>query len=174
MGGDIVKSKYLSITITILGVIDKGKYIKRNSAKINDDIWVTGNIGDSYIGHKLLKKRIIIKNINKKKYFINSYYYPNPPVALSIKLGKFMTSAIDISDGFIGDLEKITVNFKKGTGLLTANRCLFQNSQLHLGADITVNFEIEQYSKSDPFFNILDDIWVEISLRMLKYTAVTS
>ena len=39
---------------------------------------------------------------------------------------------------------------------------------------MTVNFEIEQYSKSDPFFNILDDIWVEISLRMLKYTAVTS
>ena len=50
----------------------------------------------------------------------------------------------------------------------TANRCLFQNLQLQLGADITVNFEIEQYSKSDPFFNILDDIWVEISYDIIE------
>tara|TARA_B100000686_G_scaffold305108_1_gene343264 strand:+ start:1018 stop:1989 length:972 start_codon:yes stop_codon:yes gene_type:complete len=110
LGGDIVKSKYLSITITIFGLINKGQYIKRNGAKINDDIWVTGNIGDSYIGYKILKNRLNIKN----KYFMDKYYFPSPPIKLSSKLFNKITSCIDLSDGFYGDLEKITTNFSKG------------------------------------------------------------
>ena len=48
--------------------------IYRNKAKINDDIYVSGNLGDSYMGLLVLKKKI---KLNKKlrKYFINKLLY---------------------------------------------------------------------------------------------------
>ncbi len=121
LGGDIVKSKTLSITITIFGLVNKGKLILRSGSNNKDDIWVTGEIGNSYIGLQILKNKIIIKNKNIKDYFLKNYYYPNPPLIFSQKLFKFMNSAIDISDGFIGDLEKLTINNLKGALIYTKN-----------------------------------------------------
>ena len=60
-GGDTVYSRKLSFTITSIGF--SKKIIYRNKAKIGDDIYVTGNLGDSYIGLKVLKKSI---KMNKK------------------------------------------------------------------------------------------------------------
>ena len=114
LGGDIVKSKYISVSITIFGIVNKGNYISRNGANLRDDIWVTGNICDSFIGYKVLKNKLSIKNIKIKNYFLNSYFYPKPPVVLAIKLSKLMTSAIDISDGFLSDFEKLILNNDKG------------------------------------------------------------
>ena len=53
-GGDTVFSKKLSFTITSIGF--SNKIVLRNNAKKNDDIYVTGNLGDSFIGLKVLKK----------------------------------------------------------------------------------------------------------------------
>ena len=47
-GGDAVKSNKLSFSITSIGYASK--IIYRNKAKKNDDIYVTGNIGDSFTG----------------------------------------------------------------------------------------------------------------------------
>jgi len=54
-GGDTVFSKKLSFTITTIGY--SKKIIKRNNVKLNDDIYVTGNLGDSFIGLNILKKK---------------------------------------------------------------------------------------------------------------------
>ena len=54
-GGDTVYSNKLSFTITSVGY--SNKIIFRNKAKINDDIYVTGNLGDSNMGLKVLKKK---------------------------------------------------------------------------------------------------------------------
>ena len=56
-GGDTTFSKKLSFSITSIGFSDK--IVFRNKAKINDDIYVTGNLGDSFIGLKVLKKKFI-------------------------------------------------------------------------------------------------------------------
>ena len=53
-GGDTTFSKKLSFTIVSVGFSDK--IVFRNKAKINDDIYVTGNLGDSFIGLKVLQK----------------------------------------------------------------------------------------------------------------------
>ena len=55
-GGDTVFSNKLSFTITTLGF--SNKIILRNNAKLNDDIYVTGNLGDSFAGLNILKKKI--------------------------------------------------------------------------------------------------------------------
>ena len=108
-GGDTIFSNKLIFSITSIGFSNDIVY--RNKAKINDDIYVTGNLGDSYIGFLLLKNKIKL-NSSLKKYFINRYYMPDIQYKLSDKLKNFANTSIDISDGLITDLDKM-INTQK-------------------------------------------------------------
>ena len=103
-GGDTVLSNKLSFSITSVGF--SKKIIPRNNAKLGDDIYVTGNLGDSFVGLNILKKNF---NLNQKlnKYFISKYYMPNLHLKLIDDLFFFANSSIDISDGLVSDLEKL-------------------------------------------------------------------
>ena len=102
-GGDIVKSKKNSITISVLGYVTK-KPILRSNAKINDDIYLTGNLGDSYLGLLVNLERLKTKDSN---YFINAYQKPDLKYKFSKQMYKFANSSIDLSDGLIKDLSSI-------------------------------------------------------------------
>ena len=103
-GGDTVYSNKLSFTITSIGF--SPKILFRNNAKLDDDIYVTGTLGDSFAGLKILKKKINTNN-SLNRYFVNKYYLPNLHLKLSNKLLSFANTSIDISDGLISDLEKL-------------------------------------------------------------------
>ena len=103
-GGDTVFSKINSFTVVSLGFSDK--IVKRNNAKLNDDIYVTGDLGDSYLGLKFLQKKKFNKNIHKK-YFINKFYLPMINLNFSKYLTKIANTSIDISDGLLIDLKKM-------------------------------------------------------------------
>ena len=103
-GGDTTFSKKASFCIISIGF--SNKIIPRNKAQSNDDIYVTGNIGDSYLGMLAIKKKIKL-NKNLKKYFVNKYYCPNLPFNICNQLNKFANTSIDISDGLFSDLEKL-------------------------------------------------------------------
>ena len=66
-GGDTTFSNKLSFTITSLGY--SNKIIYRNKAKLNDDIYVTGNLGDSYLGLRLLSNKAYVQH-KDKSFFI--------------------------------------------------------------------------------------------------------
>ena len=106
-GGDTTLSRKLSFTITSVGF--SNRIVFRNKAKLNDDIYVCGNLGDSFAGLYIQKKNIKI-NKNLKKYFINKYYSPNLNFDITDKLLDFANTSIDISDGLIADLEKLINN----------------------------------------------------------------
>ena len=82
-GGDTTFSNKLSFTITSLGY--SKKIIYRNKALINDDIYVTGNLGDSFMGLRTLKNKIKISK-KLKKYFAQKYYLPDIQIKLTKKL----------------------------------------------------------------------------------------
>ena len=103
-GGDTTFSNKLSFTITSLGY--SNKIIYRNKAKSNDDIYVTGNLGDSYLGLKALSNKVKFKN-KDKLFFVDKYYKPELPLNLTKYLFKFANSSIDVSDGLIDDLAKM-------------------------------------------------------------------
>ncbi len=103
-GGDTTFSNKLSFTITSMGY--SNKIIYRNKAKSNDDIYVTGNLGDSYLGLKALSNKAIFKN-KDKLFFVDKYYKPELPLNLTKYLLKFANSSIDVSDGLIDDLSKM-------------------------------------------------------------------
>ena len=96
-GGDTTYSNKLSFTITSIGF--SKKIIFRNNAKLNDDIYVTGNLGDSYIGLKILKDKI---NLNNKfsNYFKNQYFNPNLPIKLTKKILHHLNHSLDIQMKF--------------------------------------------------------------------------
>tara|TARA_B100001121_G_scaffold253071_1_gene229709 strand:- start:715 stop:1674 length:960 start_codon:yes stop_codon:yes gene_type:complete len=103
-GGDTTYSNKLSFTITSIGF--SKKIIFRNNAKLNDDIYVTGNLGDSFTGLNILKKKLYTNRL-LNKYFESKYYLPNLHTKLVYKLLSFANTSIDISDGLINDLEKL-------------------------------------------------------------------
>ena len=103
-GGDTTYSTKLNFSITVLGF--SNKIIYRNKAKLNDDIYVTGNLGDSFIGLEILKKRIKVSK-KDQKYFVSRFYRPDVQIKLTEKLLRFSNSSIDISDGLVSDLEKL-------------------------------------------------------------------
>ena len=103
-GGDTTFSNKLSFTITSLGY--SNKIIYRNKAKLNDDIYVTGNLGDSYLGLKALSNKAKFKN-KDKLFFVDKYFKPELPLNLTKYLLKFANSSIDVSDGLIDDLAKM-------------------------------------------------------------------
>ncbi len=112
LGGDLSKSKKLSITSTFFGLSNKNKIIKQNFIKKDNDIWVTGNLGDSYVGLQILQNKINLNNLKIKNYFLKKYYYPKHST-IGPKIAKYVVSMKDISDGFIGDLKKM-LNYKYG------------------------------------------------------------
>ena len=108
-GGDTVFSNKLSFTIISIGFANN--IIYRNKAKINDDIYVSGNLGDSYLGLLVLKKKLKL-NQRLTKYFINQYFMPNIQLQLTDKIKQFANTSIDISDGLLSDLDKMINNQK--------------------------------------------------------------
>ena len=103
-GGDTTFSNKLSFSITSIGF--SKNIIYRNKAKLNDDVYITGNIGDSFVGLKLLQKKFNM-NRNIKDYFINKYFKPDIQKKIPKDLLKFANTSIDISDGLIDDFEKM-------------------------------------------------------------------
>ncbi len=103
-GGDTTFSSKLSFTITSLGY--SSDIVYRNRSRLNDDIYVTGNLGDSFIGLQILKSKI---KINKKmsNFFIKKYYEPDIQFKFIKNLLKIANTSIDISDGLIDDLKKM-------------------------------------------------------------------
>ena len=103
-GGDTTKSNKTIFTIMSLGY--SKKIVQRNKCKNGDDIYVTGNIGDSYLGLQILKRKVLL-NKKEHNYFTKKYYLPKLPVKISSNLLNFANSSIDISDGLFGDLSKL-------------------------------------------------------------------
>ena len=103
-GGDTVNSKNLSFSVTTLGFAKN--IVKRNNAVINDDIYVVGDLGDSFVGLEIINKKYKVNKI-LRNYFISKYYCPDLSLKFSKYLHKFANCSMDISDGLISDLTKL-------------------------------------------------------------------
>jgi len=104
IGGDTTRSKYgLSLSLTAIGEVAQGKALKKSGAKPGDKIYVSGTIGDSYLGLQILSGKLDLDSA----YLKQRYYKPEPRIALGESLVGLASSCTDISDGLIADLEHI-------------------------------------------------------------------
>ncbi len=118
LGGDLSKSNKLIVSSTFFGFIKKKIKIYQNKFNLNDDILITGTIGESKMGLEILKKKFSL-NPNLNQYFISKYLYPNP-CNLGPLISGHINSMKDISDGLIGDLTDM-LNNKYGA-LINVNK----------------------------------------------------
>ena len=116
IGGDTTRGP-LSISITIMGEIKKNQGLLRSGAKINDDIWVTGQLGLASMGLASLQRKLKLASRLKTKC-INALEVPTPKVSLGSHLSRYTNSCIDISDGLIQDLNHILKASKVGAALV--------------------------------------------------------
>jgi thiamine-monophosphate kinase len=123
VGGDTVASpRHLFINLALLGETLKKKVFTRSGARPGDRIFVTGTLGDSALGLKILespKKKWKGSEAHKKK-LIQRHLKPEPRVEAADWLARSkykVTSMIDISDGLTQDLGHILEAGKVGAEL---------------------------------------------------------
>ncbi|MBI2485951.1 MAG: thiamine-phosphate kinase [Deltaproteobacteria bacterium] len=107
IGGNLSASRELFIDVTVLGEVESHIMVKRTGARAGDVIYLSGTVGDSALGLKVLKSG---KKNEKDPFLISRHISPQPRLALGRELAerKLVTSMIDVSDGLILDLERIT------------------------------------------------------------------
>jgi len=105
IGGDTTAGP-LTISITALGSIPSGKAIRRSGAKVGDEIWVSGSIGDARLTLAALRHEI---NLPKEdlQQVEHRMHQPSPRIELGMQLRDIASAALDISDGLLGDLNHI-------------------------------------------------------------------
>lgn len=126
VGGDTSASVTgLSISITCLGEGEKKKIVYRNTAKENDLLCVSGNLGAAYMGLQLLEReKAVFANDAKaqpdfsgKDYILQRQLRPEARKDIVDKLdekGIVPSSMIDISDGLSSELFHICTQSKVG------------------------------------------------------------
>lgn len=104
LGGDTAKHTGTTIiSITMLGIIQKGQGFTRSGAQINDSLYVSGTIGDSAIGLLTYTDPLLVQFTTLQKH----YKLPNPQINLGLELSGNISTCIDISDGLIQDAMNI-------------------------------------------------------------------
>jgi len=105
IGGDTTQGP-LSISVTAQGFVPFDKYISRSGAKAGDWLYVTGEIGGAALALQHIQGKV---NIEPKYQYeiIKRLDFPKPRVLAGQALREYATSAIDLSDGLVADLEHI-------------------------------------------------------------------
>ena len=105
VGGNLAKGP-LSITVTIMGRVSAGEALLRSGAHVDDDIYVSGCLGDAAGGLKM-----VLENIEDTAGFssplLNRYQSPTARISLGQSLTGLASACIDVSDGFLADLSHI-------------------------------------------------------------------
>jgi thiamine-monophosphate kinase len=107
LGGDTVGTPgVLTLSLTAIGEVPKGRALLRSGAKAGDDIWVSGTLGDAALGLAVLQGRLELAE-PVRSHLIERYRLPRPRLALGQALRGVAHAAIDISDGLLADLGRI-------------------------------------------------------------------
>ena len=115
IGGDTTKGP-LNICITVFGELPPGSALRRDAAKVGDDIWVSGTLGDARLALAGYRKEIKLDQADHKQA-AQHMHQPTPRVALGVALRGIANAAVDISDGLIGDLGHILERSQVGASL---------------------------------------------------------
>jgi thiamine-monophosphate kinase len=112
LGGDTDRvDGALTVTIFALGTLPRGAMVKRSGAQPGDHILVSGSIGDAALGLMLRRDPALAARWSltgsERDHLLDRYRLPQPRVTLAEALRSHASAAIDVSDGFVGDVSKL-------------------------------------------------------------------
>jgi thiamine-monophosphate kinase len=105
VGGDTTQGP-LNICITAFGETPAGTALRRSGARAGDDIWVSGTVGDARLALEVFRGHVMLGG-EALASVRSAMERPQPRVALGLGLRGVAHSAIDVSDGLLGDLGHI-------------------------------------------------------------------
>jgi thiamine-monophosphate kinase len=105
IGGDTTRGP-LAICITVLGELPHGAALLRSGARPGDDLYVSGTLGDARLALEAFRGTVSLDQASFRQAR-EAMEMPTPRVALGLALRGIATSAIDVSDGLVGDLGHI-------------------------------------------------------------------
>lgn len=105
VGGDTTAGP-LTLSITVLGLVPPGEALRRSGAQPGDDVWVSGTLGQARLALGALRQewRLPPDVLHAARQRLER---PTPRLALGVALRGVASSAIDVSDGLLGDLQHI-------------------------------------------------------------------
>lgn len=108
LGGDTTSSLHdIAINVGVMGSCERGKVLLRSGARVGDTIFVTGALGDSGAGLKVLLNDLA--HSQEADYLVEKHLRPMPRLAEGRKLlaTGLVGAMMDISDGIASDLRHI-------------------------------------------------------------------
>lgn len=102
VGGDTTAGP-LNICITVMGEAPAGQALLRSGARVGDDLYVSGSLGDARLALEAFRGSVSLSGEDFETAR-RAMECPQPRVALGQALRGLAHSAIDVSDGFVGDL----------------------------------------------------------------------
>ena len=116
IGGDTTRGP-LNLCITVFGEVPLGTALLRSGAQPDDDLYVSGSLGDARLALEAFRGTVALDG-DAFERVRNAMERPQPRVALGLALRGVATSAIDVSDGLLGDLAHVLRRSKVGAELL--------------------------------------------------------
>jgi thiamine-monophosphate kinase len=113
VGGDTVRGP-LVVTVAVMGLVETGKALRRSGARPGDWIYVSGWPGEAAAGLELLKRE---PQAAADDPLVRRYRHAEPRLELGRQLCGRATAAMDVSDGLLGDLEKLCAASRAGARL---------------------------------------------------------
>lgn len=107
VGGDTTATPGpMTLTLTAFGRVSGTRVLDRSSLRPGDDLYVSGSVGDAFLGLRCLQGGIDGLDEAARDYLVDRYRCPQPRVALGLALlkGGIAASALDVSDGLAADL----------------------------------------------------------------------
>jgi thiamine-monophosphate kinase len=118
VGGDTTRGA-LNICITVFGEVPQGEALLRSGARAGDDVYVSGTLGDARLALEVFRGTLALppEVFEAARARLEQ---PTPRLALGLALRGIASSAIDISDGLLGDLGHILQQSAVGAAIDTA------------------------------------------------------
>jgi len=105
VGGDTTAGP-LNVCITVFGQVPAGQALLRSGARVGDDLWVSGTLGDARLALEAFRGAVSLPG-EVFEVARRAMELPQPRVALGLALRGVASGAIDLSDGLVGDLAHV-------------------------------------------------------------------
>ncbi|HET6599765.1 MAG TPA: thiamine-phosphate kinase [Burkholderiaceae bacterium] len=115
IGGDTTQGP-LNVCIAVFGEVPVGQALLRSGARAGDDLWVSGTLGDARLALEAVRGTLTLEGAAFDAVRV-AMEQPQPRVALGLALRGVASSAIDVSDGLLGDLAHILRRSRVGATL---------------------------------------------------------
>lgn len=105
IGGDTTRGPR-NICVTVFGEVRAQHALRRDAAQLEDDIWVSGTLGDARLALAAYQQMLVLSPEAMQEVALR-LHAPTPRPELGVALGGLAHAAIDVSDGLVGDLGHI-------------------------------------------------------------------